>query len=153
MAITEGDILYNWGCGLYGCLGGGTEQSCTTPRIVEALKDHKIVMVAGGAFHSLAVTKEEQLFTWGRDSYGQLCLPPYAEHAPKTVRLNKKVPTAVELPRSVKSLSACSSYTLVLLKGNIILLSFGNNDHGQLGRKQKVLREDNLSIHLKNVKK
>ena len=45
MAITEGDILYNWGCGLYGC--DGTEQSCTTPRIVEALQDHKIVMAAG----------------------------------------------------------------------------------------------------------
>ena len=149
MLITEGNTLYNWGCGLYGCLGDGTEQSCTTPRVVEAMKHHKVVMAAGGAFHSLVVTGEGVLFTWGRDSDGQLCLPPYAES--KTVRLNRKTPTAVELPKVVKSLSACCNHTLLLLEGNI-LLSFGNNDHGQLGRQQKPLQEKNLSAHLKNCK-
>ena len=151
MVITEEGTLYNWGCGLYGCLGDGTEQSCMTPRIIEALRHHRVVVAAGGAFHSLAVTNEGQLFTWGRDSYGQLCLPPYAEQAPKTVRLNKKTPTAVELPRAVKLLAACSNHTLVLLEGNV-LLSFGNNDHGQLGRKPKLLQEENLSVHVKKCK-
>ena len=149
MLITEGNTLYNWGCGLYGCLGDGTEQSCTTPRVVEALKNHKVVMAAGGAFHSLAVTSEGVLFTWGRDNNGQLCLPPYVES--KTVRLNRKTPTAVELPKVVRSLSACSNHSLVLLEGNI-LLSFGNNDHGQLGREQQPLQEKDLSAHLKNCK-
>jgi len=153
MLITEGKMLYNWGCGMYGCLGDGTEQSCTTPRVVEALKHHKVAMAAGGAFHSMAVTEEGQLYSWGRDSHGQLCLPPYAiEHCPKpSVRLNKKVPTIVELPRGIKSLSTCSNHTLVLLEGNI-LLSFGNNDHGQLGRQQKTLQEESLSVHLKNCR-
>lgn len=154
MLITEQNILYNWGCGMYGCLGDGTEQSCPVPRVVEALKHHKVVMAAGGAFHSLAVTEGGQLFTWGRDTSGQLCLPPYAvENTPKpTVRLNKKVPTAVELPCLIKSISACYNHTLVLLEGNI-LLSFGSNDHGQLGRQQKALQEDSLSVHLKNCRK
>lgn len=150
MLITEENTLYNWGCGLYGCLGDGTETSCTIPKVVEALKHHKVVMAAGGAFHSLALT-DKGLYTWGRDSHGQLCLPPYGECAPRTVRLNKKTPTAVELPAVVKALSACSNHTLVLLEGNI-LLSFGNNDHGQLGRQQKPLQEENLSVHVKNYK-
>lgn len=151
MLITNENTLYNWGCGLYGCLGDGTEQSHTTPRVVEALKHHKIVMAAGGAFHSLAVTEEGQLYTWGRDSDGQLCLPPYAECVPKAVRLNKKTPTAVELPGAIKLLSACCNHTLVLMEGNV-LLSFGNNEHGQLGRQKKPLQEENLSVHLKNYK-
>jgi len=152
MVTSEEGTLYSWGCGMYGCQGDGTEQSYTTPRVVEALQHLKVVMAAGGGFHSLAVTDDRHLYTWGRDGNGQLCLPPYGtEHGIKpSVRLNKKVPTKVELPAGVKLVAACSNHSLILLEGNT-LLSFGHNEHGQLGRKLKPLREG-VSDHMNHSK-
>ena len=66
-------------------------------------------MAAGGAFHSLVVTEEGQLLSWGRDSDGQLCLL-LMQSVQRAVRLNKKIPTVVQLPGTIKAISACSNH-------------------------------------------
>jgi hypothetical protein len=45
------------------------------PMVVTALAAHKIVGVAAGAFHSLAVTDMGLVFAWGDNSHGQARLP------------------------------------------------------------------------------
>jgi len=76
----------------------------------------------------------------GRDHCGQLGqkpmeMPNYAMggKGTKLVHLNQKVPVELKIPSSCKMVSACDDHSLVLLDNHNVL-SFGANNHGQLGR-------------------
>jgi len=140
IAITPAGLVYTWGVGFYGCLGHGDESSVAIPKLVDKLRDERIVSASGGAFHTLAVTDDGRLFVWGRDHCGQLGqkpmeMPNYAMggKGTKLVHLNQKVPVELKIPSSCKMVSACDDHSLVLLDNHNVL-SFGANDHGQLGR-------------------
>ena len=47
-------------------------RSRPTPLMVEGLRDKSVVSVVAGGEHSVAVTEEGALYTWGRGSYGRL---------------------------------------------------------------------------------
>ena len=145
LAITSAGELYTWGVGFYGCLGHGDETSLTTPKLVDKLLGEVVVSVSGGAFHSLAVNDRGQLFVWGRNHCGQLGLkalemPDYSKggKVTKLVCLNQKMPVHLPLKSDyiAKLVSARKDHSLILLE-NGYLLSFGNNEQGQLGRDQK----------------
>lgn len=140
LAITTTGQLYTWGVGFYGCLGHNDEKPLALPKLVEALKDQQLASAAGGAFHSLAVTTSGSLFVWGRNHCGQIGFPAsqvpnYAAggKSTKLVRFDQKSPKNLTFPALCKKVAACNDHTLILLEGNA-LLSFGANDHGQLGR-------------------
>ncbi|XP_033111225.1 E3 ubiquitin-protein ligase HERC2-like [Anneissia japonica] len=59
------------GKGDYFRLGHGTDAHVRKPQIVESLKGKKIVHVAVGALHCLAVTDTGQVFAWGDNDHGQ----------------------------------------------------------------------------------
>ena len=145
LAVSDAGELYTWGVGFYGCLGHGDETSLTVPKLVEKLQGEKIVSAIGGAFHSLAVNDRGQVFVFGRNHFGQLGLkalemPDYTKGggATKLVRLNQKHPVQLALNSGcvAKMLSARNDHSLILLENGHVL-SFGNNEHGQLGREQK----------------
>ena len=142
LAISDQGQLYSWGVGFYGCLGQGDETSLAIPKLVERFREEKIVSATGGAFHSLALNAHGQLYVWGRNQHGQLGLKPveipdYSKggKATKLVRLNQKTPTELNLPCPATMISACNDHSLVLLNSGTVM-SFGNNEHRQLGREQ-----------------
>lgn len=142
LAITDQGRLFSWGVGFYGCLGHGDETSLAVPKLVEKFQEEKLTSATGGAFHSLALNTHGQLFVWGRNHLGQLGLKPveipdYSKggKATKLVRLNQKTPTELKLPCPATMVSACNDHSLVLLSNGTVL-SFGDNEHGQLGREQ-----------------
>lgn len=53
--------MYTWGKGDYFRLGHGSDQHIRKPTIVETLRDKKIVQIAVGALHCLAVTESGQV--------------------------------------------------------------------------------------------
>lgn len=53
--------MWTWGKGDYFRLGHGSDQHVRKPTIVETLRDKKIVHVAVGALHCLAVTDNGQV--------------------------------------------------------------------------------------------
>lgn len=53
--------VWTWGKGDYFRLGHGSDQHVRKPTIVETLRDKKIVHVAVGALHCLAVTDAGQV--------------------------------------------------------------------------------------------
>uniref|UniRef100_A0A3B3ZI62 Uncharacterized protein n=1 Tax=Periophthalmus magnuspinnatus TaxID=409849 RepID=A0A3B3ZI62_9GOBI len=61
-AITSSGELYSWGLGEYGRLGHG-DNTTQKPQMVEGLRGKKIVHVAVGALHCLAVTETGQVCT------------------------------------------------------------------------------------------
>lgn len=136
LAITEQGCVYSWGLGYYGTLGHGDEVSFAIPKLIESLSG--VIQGAAGTNHNLVLTNDGSVYVWGRDHYGQLDLPTksitISPGVEKTVRLTQKVPLLKAINGCVKSLSACFNHTLILLTSGQ-LISFGFNEHGELGRK------------------
>jgi alpha-tubulin suppressor-like RCC1 family protein len=56
----------------HGQLGVGHKENIAMPELVTVISgpDHKVIMMAGGEHHSIAVTHEGKVFCWGRNDEG-----------------------------------------------------------------------------------
>ena len=65
--VSEDGALYTFGQGNWGVLGHGNEDSINfrKPRLVEGLSKSKVVDVAMGEYHTLALTEDGNVYTWG----------------------------------------------------------------------------------------
>jgi alpha-tubulin suppressor-like RCC1 family protein len=71
MGITEEGDVYSWGGNPEGQLGLGHREERVIPTKIEGIPD-KIVEVACGYSHSLALTAEGEVYAWGRNEAGEL---------------------------------------------------------------------------------
>lgn len=69
---TDDGNVFAWGWGRYGNLGDGETVDRHVPTKVIGLEGIKIVQVACGWRHTLAVNEDGVLFSWGWSKYGQL---------------------------------------------------------------------------------
>eukprot|EP00210_Caulerpa_lentillifera_P006699 g6401.t1 len=70
-ALTSAGEVWTWGRGKHGQLGLGTTENIFVPKLVTTLTPQKIKQIACGDSHSLCVTKDGQVFTWGQSRWGQ----------------------------------------------------------------------------------
>ncbi len=76
IAVTESGRVFAWGINDGGQIGNGTMS--TIPSISEITgqflldDDDRIIMVAAGEYHSIALSAKGRVFTFGSNSYGQL---------------------------------------------------------------------------------
>ena len=141
MCLTDEGAVYTWGKGQDGQLGHGVAQDEPEPRLVRHFGAHgtRVVALAGGYFHSAALSRRFQLYTWGHNEYGQLGRPAAA---------------AVEaLPRLVDRLAAqrivrvaCGSTHTIVVDDSGLMYAFGSGPFGQLG-----LSERDLSAVLRDA--
>lgn len=71
MAVTRSGDVYTWGDNTDGQLGTGTTTNSETPVLITGITG-KIASIAAGANHTLAITSDGHLYTWGRNSAGQI---------------------------------------------------------------------------------
>ncbi|CAH1964040.1 unnamed protein product [Acanthoscelides obtectus] len=71
LALNRAGEVWTWGKGDYFRLGHGSDQHVRKPTLVEALRDKKVIHVAVGALHCLAVTESGQVYAWGDNDHGQ----------------------------------------------------------------------------------
>ena len=101
LALSKTGVVWTWGKGDYYRLGHGADQHVRKPTLVESLRGKKIIHVAVGALHCLAVTDTGQVFAWGDNDHGQ--------QGNASTSVNKK-PALVSGLESVKvSRVACGS--------------------------------------------
>ena len=74
VVATEGGGVYTFGNGEYGQLGHGDEENLLAPRRVPAagFNGERVVMVAAGRMHTVALSEAGHVFTWGWGTHGQL---------------------------------------------------------------------------------
>ena len=72
LAITADGAVWSWGYGGCGNLGHGDEQFQLLPKKIEALAGQRVVAVSAGQHHSLALTADGAVFTWGAGGLGRL---------------------------------------------------------------------------------
>uniref|UniRef100_A0A6Q2ZPS6 Alsin-like n=1 Tax=Esox lucius TaxID=8010 RepID=A0A6Q2ZPS6_ESOLU len=64
--------VWTWGRGQEGQLGHGDQLPRLQPLCIKTLNGEEVVKVAAGTHHSLAVTAQCQVFSWGSNRSGQL---------------------------------------------------------------------------------
>lgn len=71
LALTKSGEVWTWGKGDYYRLGHGTDQHIRKPTPIQGLRNKKVVHVAVGAIHCLAVTDTGECLAWGDNDHGQ----------------------------------------------------------------------------------
>ncbi|TVU05773.1 hypothetical protein EJB05_48956 [Eragrostis curvula] len=72
-ALTEEGEVYAWGRGEHGRLGLGDDKSShMVPLQVQLLAGEDIVQVSCGGTHSVALTRDGRMFSYGRGDHGRL---------------------------------------------------------------------------------
>ena len=74
VVATEGGGVYTFGRGWRGLLGHGDEENQLAPRRVPAaaFNGERVVMVAAGKLHTVALSEAGHVFTWGYGRNGEL---------------------------------------------------------------------------------
>jgi alpha-tubulin suppressor-like RCC1 family protein len=71
-AITETGELFTWGVGYQGRLGHGDKEACYVPtKVTGELEGKKVIDVACGSFHTVALTADGGVYCWGDNANGQ----------------------------------------------------------------------------------
>ena len=72
LALAADGSLWSWGAGDYGQLGHGDEHTQLLPKKVEAFAGQRVLAVSARALHSLALTADGAVWSWGRGGQGRL---------------------------------------------------------------------------------
>ena len=85
LAITSDGAVWSWGDGRLGRLGQGDEQRQLLPTKVEALAGRRVVALSAALVHSLAITADGAVWSWGRGTFGQLGHGDEKDQPPKKI--------------------------------------------------------------------
>ncbi|KAJ7419154.1 putative E3 ubiquitin-protein ligase HERC4 [Pitangus sulphuratus] len=135
LALNDKGQVYAWGLATDGQLGlPGTEECIRVPRNIKSLSEVQIVQVACGYYHSLALSKGSEVFSWGQNKYGQLGLGyEYKKQtSPHMIKSLLGIPFA--------QIAAGGAHSFVLTLSGAIF-GWGRNKFGQLG-----LNDDNGGV-------
>ena len=72
LAITADGAVWSWGGGTVGRLGHGGLQDQLLPKKIEAFTGRRVVAVSAGEDHSLALTADGAVWSWGAGEDGRL---------------------------------------------------------------------------------
>jgi alpha-tubulin suppressor-like RCC1 family protein len=128
-----------WGCGagFFGLLGPTNLGISPVPVQVAGVEG--VVNLVSGGGHALALLEDGSVWTWGRDDYGQLGDGPdpqvpgrsLQEHAGREY-WSRPQPTRITGLGHVRALAAGGGHSVAVLDDGS-MLSWGDNDRGQLG--------------------
>ncbi|ARF14915.1 Ig-like domain-containing protein [Sporosarcina ureae] len=127
LAVDENGAVWAWGRNAFGQLGRVTPLiSSTEPLRINGGSDFSnIVAVTAGSEHSVALKTDGTVFTWGRNSFGQL---GNGETGDENV-----VPQKVPGLTNIIEITAGNNHTLALKQDRTTIWAWGSNSYGQLG--------------------
>ncbi|XP_045854008.1 probable E3 ubiquitin-protein ligase HERC6 isoform X1 [Meles meles] len=126
LAVCYKGRVFAWGAGSEGQLGiGEFKEINLIPRKIKTLTDIKIIQVSCGHHHSLALSEDGQLFSWGSNSHGQLGLGKEcpSQASPQRVR------SLDGIPLTQVAAGGVHSFALSLSGASF---GWGSNSEGQL---------------------
>ncbi|KAG7613737.1 Regulator of chromosome condensation RCC1 [Arabidopsis suecica] len=125
MALTKEGQLWNWGANSNYELGRGDNLGGWEPMPVPSLEGVRITQIACGGYHSLALTEEGKVLSWGHGGHGQL--------GSSSLR-NQKVPTEIEAlaDKKIVFIASGGSSSAAITDGGELWM-WGNAKDFQLG--------------------
>lgn len=126
LCLTSGGRLYSFGDGQYGKLGHGDDEGARVPRLVTSLTDVRIVSISAGQQHSLVLSDDGVVYSFGSGFAGKL-----GHGTQQATRAPTRI-AALDGTR-VAAVAAGVLHSLVCTRDDGRLLSFGYGGQGQLG--------------------
>ncbi|XP_010260757.1 PREDICTED: probable E3 ubiquitin-protein ligase HERC2 [Nelumbo nucifera] len=125
MALTKEGQLWNWGANSNYELGRGDKIGGWKPQPIPSLQDIHVIQIASGGYHSLALTDEGKVLSWGHGGQGQL--------GHSSIQ-NLKVPMVIEsLAKERIVYIACGGSSSAAISDKGKLYMWGNARDCQLG--------------------
>ena len=125
LAIPADGAVWSWGWGVCGLLGHGNEQNQLLPKKVEAFDGQRVVAVSAGGLHSLALTADDAVWSWGLGHSGRL------GHGNQQHQLLPKKVEALA-GRRVVAVSVGGTHCLAVTADGAVW-SWGSGSNGMLG--------------------
>ncbi|KAL5197319.1 hypothetical protein ABZP36_000831 [Zizania latifolia] len=123
--------VFSWGSGTNYQLGTGNAHIQKLPCKVDALHGSNIKTVAASKFHSVAVSSDGDLYTWGFGRGGRLGHPDIQSGQTTAVITPRQVTVGLGLKR-VNVVAAAKHHTVIATEAGE-LFTWGSNREGQLG--------------------
>ncbi|KAM9365582.1 putative E3 ubiquitin-protein ligase HERC4 isoform 2-T2 [Pholidichthys leucotaenia] len=127
LALNDKGQVFSWGLGSDGQLGLNNFEECVrVPRNIKSLSDVQIAQVACGCWHSHALSRGGQVFSWGQNRYGQLGLGIKGQSisTPQIIQSLQGIPFA--------QIAAGGAHSFALTVSGAVF-GWGRNNFGQLG--------------------
>ena len=123
--LTHSGAIFAWGKNNFGQLGTGSNDQSQIPALLKTIRDQRVAYVAMGEDHSVALTIDGGVFTWGHGANGQLGHGTLASQTtPRKV---------VELMGNCTISLACGRRHTLVLTSKRSVFGFGLNSNNQLG--------------------
>lgn len=111
-ALLEDGTVWAWGDNLYGALGNGTTIDKYSPQKITIEEGKKAVDISTGYYHMAAILEDGSLWTWGRNTSGQL-----GDGTEKNKLQPQKI--SIDNDKKVASVTAGNFMTAVILEDGI----------------------------------
>ncbi|XP_020095639.1 uncharacterized protein LOC109715170 [Ananas comosus] len=124
--------VFSWGSGTNYQLGTGNAHIQKLPCKIDALQGTYIKIIAASKFHSVAVTSNGELYTWGFGRGGRLGHPDFDIHSGQAAVITPRLVTLGLGARQVRVVAAAKHHTVVATEAGEVF-TWGSNREGQLG--------------------
>ena len=130
---TTGEVL-SFGSGWYGRLGHGDEEDQLEPKVIEALRGTRVVAIAAGAEHSMVLTDEGAVLSFGQGSHGYPLGYLRGRKLGDGEEEDQPVPKVIKALRGTRvvAIATCDRHSMVLTDEGTVL-SLGYESNGPLG--------------------
>lgn len=136
----------------YGQLGNNSTTASSTPvRVVDIhnVPLRNVIKVAAGGSHSLAITSDKSVWSWGYNGYGQLGAVPGTTFYSSQVAI-PVMDQQLGIPLVAEEIAAGGGHSLAL-KSDKSLWSWGLNYSGQLGNGDVTLKNSASPVKVLDV--
>ena len=124
LALTADGAVWSWGSGALGRLGHGDLQNQLLPKKVEAFTGRRIVAVSAGLNHSLALTADGAVWSWGYGYQGRL------GHGDQQHQL---LPKKIEAFAGQRVVAVSAAHQSLTITADGSVWSWGDGGRGKLG--------------------
>ncbi|PWM15037.1 MAG: hypothetical protein DBX49_05395, partial [Clostridia bacterium] len=146
LALKSDGTVWAWGSNARGQLGLGNNLDTSIPVCLEALRDQQVISISAGEYHSLALTKNGEIYSWGDNALGQLGLDLISSGEGGVTQ-----PTLVTGLPKVSKISAGLDHTAALTQNGLVY-TWGSNQYGKLGNGSTVTFS-RKPVQVKNINK
>ncbi|KAK4779636.1 hypothetical protein SAY87_015742 [Trapa incisa] len=127
IVVTSSGAVYSFGSNSSGQLGHGNTKEESRPQLIRSLQGIRIIQAAAGAGRSMLISDAGQVYTFGKDSFGEV---EYGSQGSKLIT----TPLIVESLKGIFAVQVAigNFFTAVLSReGRVYTISWGNE--GKLG--------------------
>ncbi|XP_016342555.1 inhibitor of Bruton tyrosine kinase-like [Sinocyclocheilus anshuiensis] len=149
--LSQKGQVYTCGHGQGGRLGHGDEQTYLVPRMVEGLLSHHCSQIAAARDHTVVLTEEGYVYTFGLNTHNQLGLAP----PPASSQVPKQVTSKSLKGRSVIGVAAGRFHTVLWTRDAVYTIGLNGGQLGYLlepnGEKCMTVPRQVSALHHKDV--